>query len=194
VSIERLLEIFLEADGPVCIQDLIDEASVHRPRRGSLWVASYRDETGKQVWVRTGEHDRAAAQAVADKLEAEARRKRETQGPIPKKPTIRVRPGSVEKALGLLSQAEVAAIMRLSERTVRKIERDAFQKLRDHPKLRAFWREYFSGDVEESTLEPSAGSDLTEVEVAALFGLAKTPLEWRALKKLIQATGRVFGH
>jgi hypothetical protein len=28
MSIEQLLEILIEADGPVCLQDLIDEASV----------------------------------------------------------------------------------------------------------------------------------------------------------------------
>jgi hypothetical protein len=189
MTINRLLEILLETDGPVCIESLIDEASVHRPHGGNLWMASFWDETGKQVWKATGQRDRAAAQAIANRWQADARRKRAAQAPRLAKPTIRVRPGSAEKALGLLSQAEVAAVLRLSERTIRKIERDAFQKLRNHPALKAFWREYFSGHVEESNLEQDTDSDLTEAEVAALIGLVETPMERQALSKLLRFVG-----
>jgi len=93
MSIEELLRILLEAEGPICIARLIDEASVHRPRRGSLWVASYRDETGKQVWKSTGERDRAAAQAIADQLEAEYAHA--------KKPRVRAR-GREKKPCGII--------------------------------------------------------------------------------------------
>jgi hypothetical protein len=47
--------------------------------------------------------------------------------------------------------------------------------------LRRFWREHGTGDVEENF----GSHDLSRPEVAALFGLARTPLERRALHKVL---------
>jgi len=50
------------------------DASVRLPPRGHKWIAVYTGaEPGKQIWKSTGLTDRAAAQARADALEAEAR-------------------------------------------------------------------------------------------------------------------------
>jgi hypothetical protein len=183
MTVSELLRILLESDGPVCIDDLLDEASVHLPRRGSRWIATYRDETGRQVWKSTGLRNRAAAQIVADRLEAEARRKRATQIPF-RKPTIRVRPGSGERGVGLLSQKEVAVLLRVSERAVREIERTAFEKIRNHPAMREFWSEWQGGKIDESDLD----SDwyLNRSEIAAVLALARTFQERRVLRKVLE--------
>jgi hypothetical protein len=111
----RVVELLLDLDRLACIEALLAEASVHRPCRGTRWVATFRDETENQVWKATGFTDRKAAQAIADELEAAAKRKRFAQGGPPRKSTIRVRRGSGERALGPFTQAETAAILRLSE-------------------------------------------------------------------------------
>jgi Sigma-70, region 4 len=82
-----------------------------------------------------------------------AKRERASQGALPRRPTIRVRPGSAERELGLLTQKEVAAIMGVSERAVRAIERRAPGKLRNHPKLRPFWVEYTGKRLDDPKLE-----------------------------------------
>jgi len=125
--------------------------------------------------------DRDAALALARRWEAEARRERAASRALTKKPTIRVRRGSGEAAAGLLNQEEVAALLGLSVRAVREIERRAFEKLRRHPALRRFWREHETGDVDEGT----ASGDLDGREVAALFGLVRTAPERHALHKLL---------
>jgi hypothetical protein len=186
MTIPELLEVLLEAEGPICMEALIDEASVHLPRRGSVWVASYRDENGVQRWRSTGQRDRVAAQTIAGKLEAEARRKRAAQAPRPAKPTIRVRAGSAEHALGFLSQKEVAIVMKISERAVRAIERRAFDKLRRHPALRQFWDEWQGGGIEEAGLE----WQLSPTETAALYALARTPEERQVLRKVMALMAR----
>jgi hypothetical protein len=146
-------------------------------------MASYRDETGKQVWKSTGQVDRAAAQAIADRLEREARAKRAAQAPRPKKPTIRVRPGSAEHAVGLLSQKEVALFLKISERAVRETERSAFQKIRNHPLMRQFWREWEGGEIDEA----AHGSEwqLSDCEIAAVYKLARTLEEREVLSKVM---------
>ena len=158
------------------------EATVRCPPRSNRWVAVYSGpEPGKQVWRSTGLTDRDAALALARRWEAQARRERAASGALTRKPTIRVRPGSREAAAGLLTQEEVAALLGLSVRAVREIERRAFEKLRRHPALRQFWREHGTGEVEES----AASGDLDGREVAALFALARTPLERHALHSLL---------
>jgi DNA-directed RNA polymerase specialized sigma subunit len=127
----ELIEILIEADGPVCVRILI-ESSVHLPNRSSRWVASFRDENGQPVWKSTGARDKKTAMAMAKEWEQEAKRKRAAQGAVPRKPTIRVRAGSGEREAGLLSQQEVAAVLRISVRAVRAIEQRAFYKLRCH--------------------------------------------------------------
>ena len=156
------------------------EATVRRPPRSTRWVAVFTGpEPGKQIWRSTGLTDRDAALVLARRWEAEARRQRAASDALTRKPTMRVRRGSGEAAAGLLNQEEVAALLGISVRAVRDIERRAFAKLRRHPALRRFWREHVTGDVEEGT------GDLEGPEVAALFGLARTPLERHALHRLL---------
>ena len=183
----RIVEILIAADGPVCVRSLVD-ASVHKPTRSTRWVASYRDGAGRQVWRSTGLRDREPALAVARHWEQEAKRKREAQGALPPKPTVRVRPGSSEEAIGLLTQKEVGMILRISERSVREIERRAFEKLRRHPVLKEFWREWTTGEVAEAVRCSPSEWTLTRAEIAAVYGLAETPVERQALRKLFTMT------
>ena len=183
-----IVEDLIRADGPVSARRLV-EVSLHLPNRGTKWIASFRDETGRQVWRTTGMRERSAALARGQQWEQEARRKRAAQGAAPRKPTIRVRPGSAEHEAGLFSQAEVGAILKISERTVRAIVQRAFYKLRRHPGLRDFWREWLVGEVEEAASQALAGWVLTRAEIAAVYALAGTPTERQALRKLLALTG-----
>lgn len=197
VEPRKLVSALLQAEAPVSARNLI-EASVHLPRRGSRWVAAFRDETGRQVWRSTGLRGRGRALAQARAWEEEAKRKRATQAVAPRKPTIRVRPGSGERELGLLTQAEVATIMKISERAVRAIERRAFDKLRRNPALRDFWREYATGEVKESVPRSTGPCQLSQSEIAAVYALARTPVEQRALRKILAVAqrtvpGRILG-
>ena len=106
MTAHETVDVLLECNGIGC--RTLGEASVHLPHHGSIWVAAYRDETGRPRFRTTGLRDKAAALAVAREWEAEAPRKREAQGPVPPKPTVRVRAGSPELAVGLRGQAEVA--------------------------------------------------------------------------------------
>jgi|SRR5437762_8572281 len=166
------------------------EATVRLPPRGGKFVAVFRGpEPGKQVWRSTGLRDRKAALALAKRWEIAARRQRAASGGGIRKPTIRVRRGSGEAAAGLLNQREVAAILGISVRAVREIERRAFEKLRRHPSLRRFWREHGKGEVQETF----ASHVLDGREIAALFDLVRTTLERRALRKalILALTDRV---
>jgi hypothetical protein len=184
---KEIVEILIQTDGPVSARRLV-EVSVHLPRRGTRWVASFRDETGRQIWRATELHDREPALVLARRWEGEAKRRRAAQGAAPPKPIIRVRPGSGERELGLLTQREVAAIMRISERTVRSIEKRAFDKLRRHPALRDFWREHETGEIAEAALPARRTWALSRVEIAAVYALAETPVERQALRKLLALT------
>ncbi len=183
----EIVQVLIESDGPVDIEALI-EASVHLPRRGNRWVAAFRDSSGRRAWRTTGLRDRRAALALATEWEAKARRGQVVQPPSPGKTTIRVRPGSAERAVGMLSQAEVAAIMRISERTVRAIEKRAIEKLRRHPVLRDLWREWKTGGIKEVALAGRSDWALTRAEAAAVYALARTPEERQALRKLFALT------
>jgi len=187
MTAEYLVNKLIGADYPQSARNII-EASVRLPPRGSRWIATYTDENGKQVWKSTGQRDRTAAQVVADKWAAEAKRKRAAQGGPPRKPTIRVRHGSGEHALGLFTQAETAAILNISERAVRAIERRAFEKLRNHPALKDFWREWQTGELKEGALPTPMEMALSQPEIVALYGLAEDPMERQALRKLIALT------
>jgi hypothetical protein len=180
----EIVEVLIMADGPVSARHLV-EVSVHLPRRGSRWVASFRDETGRQVWRTTGLRDRKTAMAVAQRWEADAKRKRAAQGAAPPRLTIRVQPGGTERQQGCLSQAEVAAVLRISERAVREIERRAIDKLRRHPILQSIWREWEAGELKEAVPRGSRPWALSRAEIAAVYGLARTPIEQRVLKKLL---------
>ena len=171
---EKIVEYLLDRD--------LVEATVRRPPRGTKWIAVYTGvEPGKQVWRSTGLTDRAAALAQAREWELDARRDRATQRNLPRKPSVRVRRGSGEAGAGLLTQAEAAAVLGISVRAVREIERRAFGKLRRHPALRQFWREYTTGTVEET----ACCQGLSRSEINALFRLARTALEPRALRKVL---------
>ena len=173
MTIEDLVRILLEADGPLRIYPLIDEASVHLPRRGRRWIATYRDGSGHQFWKSTGLTDRRAALIVAQELEREARRARTGQGDP-------IRPGRERSDASRFTQREIAILMGLSERVVREIEKRALRKLRQHPAVRALWREWI-GEGAPSTEDV----ELTDAEVAAVYGLARTPDEQRVLDKLM---------
>jgi len=176
---ERIAEYLLD----------LSEATVRRPPRGKRWIAVFSGvEPGKQTWRSTGLTDRAAALALAKEWEADARKRRAQSGRLPRKPTARVRYGSPEAAAGLLTQAEAAAVLGISVRAVREIERRAFEKLRRHPALRRFWREYV-GETEEQPEEREAV--LSDSEVDALIALARTRSERLALLKLLILMGVV---
>ena len=187
MTTEQLVKNLIGLDHSFSARSLI-EASVHLPRRGTRWVAAFTDENGRQVWKSTGQRDRTAAQAIADELEAAARRKRFAQGGPPKKPVIRVRRGSGERGHGPFTQAETAAIMRVSERTVRQLQKSAFRKLRNHPALREFWRAWQTGEVSEAVVPTSTDWNLSRSEIEALPSLARTPIEKHAVRKLIALT------
>jgi Sigma-70, region 4 len=193
MNINPLINAFLESDNPrITPWRLIEllEASVHRPPRSSVFVASFADEWGRQVQKTTGQRDRTQAQAVANEMEAEAKQRRLAHGSLPKKPTIRVRPGSPEQEAGRLSHREIASLWGLSERTVRKIERDALRKLFHNPDLRAFWKEYTGGEIAEAALPISEDWTLTAKEIVALLAMTKTPLEYSAVVKALVLTGQ----
>ena len=76
--------------------------------------------------------------------------------------------------------------MKISERAVREIERRAFEKLRRHPALTEFWREWTTGELEEAALGDKTQWTLTGAEIAALYALARTPAERHALAKLLK--------
>jgi hypothetical protein len=79
-----------------------------------------------------------------------------------------------------LTQAEIAAILGISERAVRAIEKRALRKLRQHPLLRAVWAEFSDRySVEEDSV------DLEPEEIGALFGLVRTDFERRVLLKVL---------
>lgn len=183
----EIVEILIQTDGPVSARRLV-EVSVHLPRRGNRWVASFRDERGHHIWRSTGLREREPALALGKRWEADAKRKRAAQGAAPTKLTIRVRPGSAEKGLGCLSQKEVAAILRMPERAVREIERRAFDKLRRHPALKNLWREWQTGQIKETALRASKQWALNRAEVAAVYAMARTTVERQALRKLLALT------
>jgi hypothetical protein len=73
----------------------------------------------------------------------------------------------------------------MSERAVRETERRAFDKLRRHPALKIFWREWQTGEIKETTLRMSKPWTLSRGEVAAVYALAGTLVERQALRKLL---------
>ncbi len=156
----------------------INEASVRLPPRSHVYVAVFTGPDGGQVSRSTGQTDYQAALEIARQWEAEARqiRQRRVQPPIP------LRTG------GVLSQAQVAAILRISERAVRETEKRAMRKLRAHPLLREIWRELSSNHPDD--LDESLDS-LTPEEAHALLALAKNQTEIEALRMVFRLVGVV---
>ena len=153
MSAIAIVEMLLDDPDVPSAKGLI-EASVRRPARGKRWIASFRNQVGRQEWKSTGLTDKSAALILAKEWEAAERRKRGfVKNPPPQKALIRVTGGG-KGDTGLFTQKEVAAILQVSERAVRAIERRAIEKLRRHPALRQLWREWATG---ESRKRPSPG-------------------------------------
>ncbi len=90
MSAGHIVELLLGDNGGV--DTVVVEASVHRPHRSKIWVATFTGPTpGQQVWRSTGLTDRLQALALARQWEAEARQQRAEFGHQFKKPTVRVR-------------------------------------------------------------------------------------------------------
>ncbi len=167
------------AGAPVC------EASVHLPRNGRIWVASFTGAEGGQVWRSTGLTDHNHALLLARHWEAKARAQRLSLGRARSTPFLRVRreePGTAKS--GLLTQKEVAQLLKMSERGVRVVERRAFEKLRQHPILRQAWQQFLAGELDEHQL------GLTLEEIEALFNLARTPEERGVIEKVLRLIQR----
>ena len=126
---------------------ILVEASVHRPRRGTVWVAVFTGPKGGQIWRSTGLTDRDHALLVARKWEAEARTERDQQTHA--RLRSRLRRSGRSQMKPLLSQKAVAAILGMSERGVREVERRALRKLANHPQLQRIWNQYLAGDLDE---------------------------------------------
>jgi Sigma-70, region 4 len=154
------------------------------PRRGSRWVEAFRDEHGQPIWRSTGLSDRKEAQAMADEWEADARRKRVALG-VQTRPKTRVRAGSGQQALALLTQREVAVIMKISERAVRQIECRAIEKLRNHPLLKQVWHELQGRDIDEGA-KGVTDCQLSRAEAEAIAALARMPYERSVVRKLLR--------
>ena len=165
----------------VGVETVVAEASVHRPHRSNIWVATFTGPTpGEQVWRSTGLKDRMQALALARQWEAEARQQRAEFGHRFKKPTVRVRRREHRDPGEPLTQREVASLLGMSVRGVREVERRAFQKLPNHPLLREIWQQHLTGEVDEDALQ------LTPAEIAALLALAQNPSECQLVRKVLR--------
>jgi len=119
----------------------VAEATVRLPPRSRRWVAVYTgQEPGVQVARSTGLTDRQAALDLARRWEAEARQRRARL-----RNRLGIGPERIEP--GGLSQELVGALLGISPRTVRAIERRAVRKLRQHPVVRQMWKEFGESDV-----------------------------------------------
>lgn len=191
-----IARVLLDMDVACSVRDLI-EATVRLPARGHQWVAVFTGpEPGQQVWRSTGLRDYDAALALARTWEAQARAQRMARQMGRRSAALRVgrRPqdqssGPFPEA-GPLSQVEIAAILKMSERAVRQTEKRALAKLGANPLLRRLWREYLSGELGEG-LSPGEGrvDDLSDLEVRALLALARSPLEWQAMHRVLDFIG-----
>jgi hypothetical protein len=168
---------FLLEEEPAAESPLL-EATVHRSKRSSVYVATFTGPDGGQVWKTTGLTDYDQALLLARHWEVQARVQRTKLGRTPSKLGIRVHRPQTGTRIGF-SQKEVAQMLNLSERGVRAIERRALRKLFNHPRLKEIWSQYLSGELDEDSwaLEPA--------EIAALFDLARTPDEFRLIEKIL---------
>jgi hypothetical protein len=169
----------LLADEPL-IETSLSEATVHRPQRGRIWVASFTGPAGGQVWRSTRLTDQHQALRLAKRWEAEARAERERRKPMITKPTLRVRRSDPYLERGLLTQKEVALLLNMSERGVREAEKRAIRKLFNHPALRQIWKQYLTGELDEQVFI------LTPKEIAALFHLARSSEERLLIYKVLR--------
>jgi hypothetical protein len=161
------------------VQQILGEASVHRPRRGKVWMATFTEPAGGQAWKTTGTTDHAAALAIAREFEAAARAQRAKFGSARTPRTIYTRRSPGNPGSGL-TQQEVAVLLGISERAVRAIERRAIRRLAQHPKLRELWRQYLAGELTED------GHTLSEPEIEALLGLARSQAELETILRVLE--------
>jgi hypothetical protein len=162
------------------VEQILGEASIHKPRGGQVWVASFTASSGGQQWKSTQTKDPAAALAIAQALEAAAREERTQKDATGKKHRRHL-----GQAAGAgLTQREVALILGLSERAVRAIEKRALRKLARHPELAQLWREYAGDELSEGD------GWLSDTEKQALLGLARNPAELNALRKVLRLMSR----
>ena len=164
-------------EGNDWIEQILGEASVHRPRRGKIWVASFTGPEGGQVTKTTGTEDHPAAMVIAQEYEAAARAQRAQFGSAGPKQRIWNRQSSGRTAGGF-TQREVALLLKISERAVRAIERRALRKLAQHPQLREIWHNYLTGELSEQACRLSAS------EIEAVLGLARSRAEQEILRKV----------
>ncbi len=115
---------------------LLSEATVHRPRRGKIFVATFWGPNGKQVWKTTGSTNRREALRLAQSWERQARLKRSKKAPH----------AQVFRLPAIRTQQEVAELMKLSVRSVAQAEKDALDRLRHDPELLQLWAEYRAGN------------------------------------------------
>ena len=139
----HLVRVLLD-ETPIC------EATVHRPRRGKVWVATFTSCEGGQIWRTTGLTNRTRAMIVARRWEAQARLQRARLGRSAKKSVWRVHRPAGGNETGPLSQEQVARLLNLSVRGVRGIEHRALKKIRNHPELRQAWQRYVVGELDEA--------------------------------------------
>lgn len=158
------------------LESRLDEASVHRPPRSNVWVATITGANpGEQIRRSTGQTDREQALVIAQKWEVEERERRKALARQDRLPHPR------KSDPGGFTQEEVAALLKMSARAVRNTEKRALAKLRRHPAVRDLWREITGEVVKESEELP-----LAKEEMVALVGLAKTVFDLRTLQKLIR--------
>src|SRR5437899_2867254 len=79
------------------------ESSVHRTKRGRVWIATFTGPQGSQIWRSTGLMDRQQAILVARKWEAQARAERFRRGSRIRKAITRVRHSEPGTASGLFT-------------------------------------------------------------------------------------------
>jgi hypothetical protein len=111
-------------------------------------VKCYLESDGKQVWKSTGLTNKRQALLVARRWEARAPQERmrsQTSKPI-------VPAGGYG-----FSQKEIGLLLKISERVVRQIERQAIEKIKRDPHLYQVWRAYLAGELEEAQTALSPG-------------------------------------
>ncbi len=156
------------------------EATVHRSCRSKIFVATFTGPKGGQVWRTTGSTDYKEAMKLARAWEAQARAERVKRGLLRHRyPGTRVR-ASRDRIRPGRPQEEVAKVLRLSVRTVREIERCALAKLRQHPLIKQLFKDYQGGGLEEHN-----AAALDSEEIAALFDLAATADELKAVELVV---------
>src|SRR4051794_32889960 len=95
----------------------LSEASVHLPARGRNWIAAFTGPVpGQQIWRSTKLTNKAAALALAQRWEEQARQARASQQPTSAPPRMRVRRRRAREPGEPLSQKEVALLLNPSER------------------------------------------------------------------------------